>query len=72
MPLTSDEVADDFTNFVSDEQDTFDNDRDGEDHAFGISSDAKVDDYILLCLRGKKTLHFYIFHNDFMEFPRTF
>ena len=46
--------------FVSDEQDTSDNDQDGEDYEFGTSSDAKVDDYVLLCLRGKKTLHYYV------------
>ena len=60
VPLTSDEVEDDFMDFVSDEQDTSDNDQDGEDYEFGTSSDAKVDDYVLLCLRGKKTLHYYV------------
>ena len=58
MPLTSDE--DDFMDFISDEQDTSGNDQDGEDYEFGSSSDAKVDDYVLLCLRGKKTLHYYV------------
>ena len=60
MPLTSDEVEDDFMDFISDEQDKSDSDQDCEDYEFGTSSDAKVDDYVLLCLRGKKTLHYYV------------
>ena len=60
MPLTSDEVEDDFMDFISDEQEKSDNEQDGEDYELGTSSDAKVDDYVLLCSRGKRTLHYYV------------